>query len=323
MARTDSILLALLVAGAVAAGGCGGDDDDDAGDDNDGGADAAPGGADAAPGGADAAPGGGLLADRPYGLFVPEGHDAAVPSPLILLLHGYGATGEIQLAYFGLEDAAQEQDMLVAYPDGTIDGLNNHFWNATDACCDLYGTGVDDVAYLTALLDDVAARYSVDPARVFVVGHSNGAFMSHRLACDRADRIAAIVSLAGATWADPAQCDPAEPVAILEVHGDADQTIVYEGGEIEGHVYPSAAETMATWAGLNGCGGELEATDTRMDLESSLDDDETRVDRVADCPGAASDVELWTIGGGGHIPAFVQPTWRDSIVDFLLAHPKE
>ncbi len=178
------------------------------------------------------------------------------------------------------------------------------------------------MAYLTAVMDDVAARYNVDPARVFMVGHSNGGFMSHRMACDRADRVAAIVSLAGATWADPAQCQPSEPVAILQVHGDADATIIYTGGKITGNAYPAAADTVASWAALNGCKGKLEPSDTRLDIEQAIADDETRVDRFAGCPSSSAEVELWTIETGSHVPSLIQPTWPETIVEFLLAHPK-
>jgi polyhydroxybutyrate depolymerase len=175
------------------------------------------------------------LADRPYQLMVPEGETDA-PAPLIVLLHGYGASGAIQAAYFGILDVAAEQGILVAYPDGLKDGMNRRFWNATDACCNFTGGEQDDVAYLTALIDDVAANHPVDPARVYLVGHSNGGFMAHRMACERSSRIAAIVSLAGVTWDEPAACDPSAPVAVLQVHGDADTTIRYEGGVLAGHV---------------------------------------------------------------------------------------
>jgi len=307
---------ALLVGILVAGGACG---DDDGGDDDDGLLPDAGEEPDAAP---DAA-GGGVFDERPYQVLVPDSYDAETPTPLVVLLHGYSATGLVQLAYFGLEDVAQEQGLLVAYPDGTVDGMGNQFWNATDACCDFSASGIDDVAYLTAVMDDVAARYNVDPARVYMVGHSNGGFMSHRMACDRADRVAAIVSLAGATWADQAQCQPSEPVAILQVHGDDDATILYAGGEITGNAYPAATDTVASWAELNGCKGKIEATETRLDLDAQVDDDETRVDRFADCPSTSAEVELWTIETGSHVPSLIRPTWPETIVGFLLAHPKK
>src|SRR5439155_20820686 len=114
-------------------------------------------------------------------------------------------------------------------PDGTVDGNNNHFWNATDGCCDFGKTGVDDSSYLAGLIDEIASKYKVDPKRVYFMGHSNGGFMSYRMACDHADRVAAIVSLAGATFADDSKCKPTAPVAVVEVHGNADPTVPYDG----------------------------------------------------------------------------------------------
>ena len=311
--RTGTLFFAMMLIG----GACGDDDGDDDGLLPDAGEEV-----DASVDEEDAAAEGGPFDERPYQLLVPESYDEDTPAPLIVLLHGYTATGAVQLAYFGLADVAEEQGILVAYPDGTVDGGGSQFWNATDACCNFSDSDVDDVAYLTAIMDDVAARYSVDPARVYMVGHSNGGFMSHRMACDRADRVAAIVSLAGATWADPEQCQPSEPVAILQVHGNSDATILYGGGEITGNAYPAAADTVATWGALNGCTGELEASKTRLDLDGSIADDETRVDRTAGCPSASAEVELWTIELGSHVPSLSLPTWPETFVEFLLAHPK-
>ena len=125
---------------------------------------------------------GGILSQRPYNFSVPAGYSASVPTPLVILLHGYGASGLLQDAYFGLRALQSTHTFLYAYPDGTVDATGNRFWNATDACCNFYNLPVDDVAYVTAIIDDVSARYNVDPHQVFLVGHSNGAFMAHRLA---------------------------------------------------------------------------------------------------------------------------------------------
>jgi polyhydroxybutyrate depolymerase len=314
-------LVPALLALAPMIAGCGGDDGDSSGDSDDS-SDA--GDQDAGPdsGLADPAPdAGGLVGERPYELLVPESYDEAVAAPLIVLLHGFGATGQVQLAYFDLAVVAEEQGLLVAYPDGTESNVGR-FWTATDACCAPAGEEVDDVAYLTAVLDDVAARYNVDPARVFLVGHSNGGFMSHRMACDRADRVAAIVSLAGATWADPAECKPSGPVAILQVHGSADETILYGGGDLFGVAYPSAADTVATWADLNGCTGALETASPRLDLDDAVPGAETLVERHAGCPAVGAEVELWTLEESGHIPGLNNPAWPQAFVEFLLAHPK-
>src|SRR5258708_3667566 len=140
-----------------------------------------------------------LVAARPYTLHVPTGYDASKRTPLVVLFHGFGHySGAIEDAYMAITIASDAHGFLYAYGDGTLDKDGNRFWNGTDACCDLYGTNVDDVAYFNAIVDDVNSKYDVDPRQIFVVGHSNGAFMAHRLSCAPGSRVAAIVRLAGA-----------------------------------------------------------------------------------------------------------------------------
>ncbi len=98
--------------------------------------------------------------------------------------------------------AAPQGGFVYATPDGTIDGDGNRFWNATDACCNFDRRTVDDVAYLSSVIADIQGQLAIDPKRIAVVGHSNGGFMSYRMACERSDLVGAVVSLAGATFAD-------------------------------------------------------------------------------------------------------------------------
>lgn len=300
---------------------CGGDDDDQAappaaGDD----ASTAPGddGGDPAEASTDAPPS--IFTERPYAVTTPSKYDAKVPTPLVVLLHGYSGNAAVQDAYFKLSALAQTKTFLVALPEGTKDAIDNQFWNASDACCDFTQTGVDDVAYLKAVIADMKSRFNVDAKRVYVVGHSNGGFMAHRLACELSAEIAGIVSLAGAVYADPAKCTASEPVAVLQVHGDADETVSYAGGSLVAGAppYPSAKTTVATWAAKNGCDDALTATGDTLDLDTSVAGAETVVERHACTSGAA---ELWTIAGGKHIPTF-GAAWAERFYAFLEAHPK-
>jgi len=253
---------------------------------------------------------------RPYGSLAPTSYRAGTPTPLVLLLHGYGANGRGQAEYFGLLPDAEEHGYLLAYPDGTVDSRGNRFWNATDACCNIYGSSVDDVAYLRAVIDDMAARYTVDPRRVFVIGHSNGGFMAHRLACDIGGRLAAVISLAGAVWRNPSRCPSSAPVNVLQVHGDVDQTVPYAGT----FAFLSAPETVATWAARNGCSGGFSPRDPARDLDTGVTGAETREEGFAGCPpGGAAD--LWTIEAGGHVPAFGS-SWADETWAYFRDHPK-
>lgn len=259
-------------------------------------------------------------ADRPYDVFVPSGYDPATPTPLVLLLHGYTGSGESQESYFQFEPLAESRGFLYVHPDGTADGSGAQFWNATDACCAFGTNPPDDAAYLMAIIDQVSAEYSVDPKAIFLAGHSNGGFMSYRMACEHADTIAGIASLAGATFADPADCNPSEPISVLQVHGTNDETISYAGGAIIGTAYPSAQETVAFWATHNGCDGAPMITPDVLDLDGSIEGSESDTQVFGGCEQGAQ-VELWTIDDGRHVPP-VTEAFSAGVVDFLLAHPK-
>src|SRR5262245_12999814 len=77
-----------------------------------------------------------LLAARPYTLAVPAAYDASKPTPLVLMLHGYGASGQLEEIYMGLTPTSTAHDFLYVYADGTKDKSGSLYWNATDACCD-------------------------------------------------------------------------------------------------------------------------------------------------------------------------------------------
>src|SRR3954452_9338116 len=191
--------------------------------------------------------------DRPVTVQVPPGYDPAKPAPLLLVLHGSGSSGREEDAYLHLGKEAARRGYLYAYPDGTRDSHGREFWNATDACCVLDRSDVDDATYLSSVIREIEASFAVDPNRIDLIGHSNGAFMSYAMACTHADHIAAIASLAGATYMHPADCAPTAPVAVVEIHGTADRTVAYGGGTLGAGpgrrkvAYPGADASVADW----------------------------------------------------------------------------
>lgn len=254
----------------------------------------------------------------PVTVHVPPSYDPGSPAGVVMLLHGYTSTGPETEAILQLLPQTDQLGFIYLFPTGTSDFTGENFWNATDACCDLFGSGVDDSTYLRALLDEVATELTVDSARVFVVGHSNGGFMAHRLACDHAESVRGIVSLAGATWADPADCQPVDLVHVLQIHGTADETIDYAGGQIPLQApYPGAVETVETWATLNGCSLTPDTSLPDIDLEGALPGAETTITRYADGCVEAGWSELWTIDGGSHVPVLSQD-FHTLVLDFLF-----
>ncbi|MBX3248352.1 MAG: alpha/beta fold hydrolase [Myxococcales bacterium] len=249
--------------------------------------------------------------DRPAQVVLPREYDGA-PAPLIVLLHGFGASGSAQDLYLGLSRTARTRGVITVVPDGTLNTMGQRFWNATDACCLFGDTPVDDVAYITGLVEEAKEVYAIDEDRVYLFGHSNGGFMSYRLACDAPEPFAALVSLAGATFIEEERCTPSQALSVLQVHGTADTTILYEGGRIGGAPYPSVAATMARAAAIAGCQDTPEVRD-RFDFNPMNEAEESVY------PGCdeGRDVRLWTIEEGSHIPGWGAGT-MDRLLDWLL-----
>jgi polyhydroxybutyrate depolymerase len=275
----------------------------------------------------DAGPIGG---DRPVNMFVPVSYQPGTPVPLVMMLHGYSATAVLEELYLDITAQAVKRGFIYAYPDGTKDATGLEFWNATDACCNLYGSTVDDSAYLSAVITEIQAQYSIDPKQIYLVGHSNGAFMSYRMACDHADQIAAFVSLAGAMWEDTTKCTPSQPVSMLEIHGTADTVIPYIGGVIDSytadgglvpHTFPGVTTSVADWVTFDGCGTTPDTTSPPLDLDSVLLGDETTVTKYAGGCKPGGHAELWTIVGGAHVPNLSQAFTPD-VIQFLYDHPR-
>ncbi len=258
---------------------------------------------------------------RTFTVVVPKSYNPTTPAPLIVALHGYTSSGQQAQEFFGLQAQAEKRGFITAYPDGTKDANGQPFWNATDSCCNFALLPIDDSAYLISVINDVSKAYAIDPKRVFFIGHSNGGFMSYRMACEHADRIAAIVSVAGETFADPSACTPSKPVSVLQVQGSTDEAIAYAGGKIFRNPYPGAETTVKTWAKYNRCDATSRpGAEGNLDLVASLPGRETGTQAFAGCLAKVG-VGLWTIKNGKHSPTFT-PTFAKAVVDFFLAHPK-
>ena len=257
-----------------------------------------------------------LLAWRPYRVVEPSSYDGGTPLPLVLALHGYGNSSTGLDAEFGLKRLAERRDFLLVMPNALADSRGNRAWHPENETAFPF-----DREYLRALLLDAKARYAVDPSRVFVFGYSQGGHMAHRLACDSADVVTALVSLAGQAPKARSGCVPVQKVSALQVHGTEDQAIGYSGDATEpiDPRVPSAHETIAVWGRVDECGA-LTASTRTLDLSFEVDGDETTVEVYADCPPGIG-VELWTMNGVQHSPS-PQPNFMNVLYGFLAQHPR-
>lgn len=222
---------------------------------------------------------------RSYRVFAPPSLDRSHSAPLVLVLGGFGNTAESMVTATEFDRQAIDGGFVVAYPDGL-----DQTWNAGYCCGKSASDGVDDEAFLLALIDQATTEYNADPAKVYVVGVSNGGMMAYRMGCDLAPRIAGVGSVAGAMVLD--DCHPSRPVPVVEVHGTADPLVPYGGGTTAGGATqpsPSTHDLMARWTDLDGCSAEP-AVQTQGPVTTST---------WTGCAGGSA-VKLIAIDGGGH-----------------------
>jgi polyhydroxybutyrate depolymerase len=263
--------------------------------------------------------------DRPVKVRAPAGADPRVARPLVVVLHAMGATGYLQSIYFRLDKLVDEKNFLLLAPDGMRNASGTRFWAAADGCCTSGGKVVDDVAYVTGLVEEVAKVWNVDRKRVFVAGHSNGGAMEYRLACEPNQPFAAAFMLAPAFFAEHITCAPTQPLAIRHVHGSDDGTVKYAGGALSllGPTlnYLPAPAAVAAFAKLNGCGDMPDTSVPPLDLDLDAPGAETTVLRYAGC-NAGVTTELLTMAGGRHFPGNLSTDIGRSIWSWFEAHPR-
>ncbi len=233
--------------------------------------------------------------------FVPESARADNHRPLLLFLHGLGGSGRDAFDVLQLAELGRRHQTFVLAPDGNIDSEKRLFWNAHPACCNFDRQRVDHVSYLDQVVTAFTRNYPVDPARLFAIGFSNGGFMAHRLACEWGDRLAGVASVAGGGPEGDVTCQATKAARVIEVHGDADVTVRYEGGtpfDRPGPRYGSARSTFDNWAKRLQCGG-TPIRHAPIDLVPSIAGAET--DRLCfeNCPGGSTC--LWTVHRGSHM----------------------
>lgn len=222
---------------------------------------------------------------RSYVLHVPPGP----PSGLVINLHGAGMNGGQQAALTGYDAVADQFGFVVAYPDG-IDTT----WADGRGASLPDRQGVDDVGFLSALIEQLSRTYQIPPGRVFVTGMSAGAFMANRLVCERADLVSAMAPVAG-TMGAALPCAPSRPVSVMAVHGTADPVVPFNGGTMMGRGgasdIVSAPALAERWREINRCPGPL--------VNDPAATGEIQESSATGCAGG-TEVLLVSINGGGH-----------------------
>jgi len=222
--------------------------------------------------------------DREYAVHVPPSYDPAVPTPLLYCLHAFSMNAlSFCDGMAGWLDKADKEGFIVVMPNGYMNSYNIGP-GCGAALIAAYADGIDDVAFIRKLYDEVGTHLNIDLGRVYSTGFSNGAALSWRLACEASDIFTAFASGAGNVCLD--SCEPAHPVSMLDIHGTGDILSPPE-------THPPSIEALTA---VNGCATESEPASMPMSSGAS-----TCV-TWAGCPTGCSDVEVTecTVQGGSH-----------------------
>lgn len=257
-------------------------------------------------------------------VYLPPDYNPDDPTPLLIFLHGWAPISPVWYdVLVPIQDDANAHGYLFAKPVGSQDIFGDYFWNATDACCDMFGADPPHVSYLLALVQSIQAHYNVDPQRIHLLGQSNGGFMCHRMACEAPETFASVVSLSGALWNDQSMCQPSEPIHVLNIHGTLDPIIFWLGGYLPPNLtpYPGVETTAAFWAAHNGCStNPTNLGNFDFDLAVAFSETTRWVYEPCDDPAAGS-TELWQTTLGSHFP-IITAEGTAAIFDYLDTHTK-
>ena len=269
--------------------------------------------------------------ERSYSLHLPPGSASRPRVALVVVLHGGGGNAETAARQTRFSAEADRAGFIVAYPNGTAAagarGTARHLtWNAGGCCAYAMAHGIDDVAFIRAMVAAIAAEHGIDPRRVYATGMSNGAMMAYRLACEASDVFAAVGIVSGVVVSAP--CAPAQPVAVIHIHGSADENVPLAGGvgrkSLTRTVYPPVAQSIALWVRADGCSAQSAEAQPAPGISEAL---------YQGCR-AGTAVSFYQIAGGGHswpggerMAFFLDPpspamSATPVIWEFFAAHPR-
>ncbi|QTN29434.1 prolyl oligopeptidase family serine peptidase [Rhodoferax sp. AJA081-3] len=236
---------------------------------------------------------------RHYRVHVPRNYQTGKPTPLLMAFHGGGGNMDYQASdeNYGLISKSESAGFIAVFPNGYSKLPSGKFatWNAGNCCADARDHNVDDVGFVRQILSDLHGRLSIDRKRIYATGMSNGGMMAYRLACEMPDTFAAIAAVAGTD--NTAQCAPKRPIAVLHIHAQNDDRVLYNGGAGRkfGDVskvtdFTSVPATVSRWVAHNSCSPTPQRT---------LSTAGAYCDRYAPCQGGTS-VQLCVTDSGGH-----------------------
>ena len=162
---------------------------------------------------------------RDYTLYVPASYSSATAVPLVFNFHGLTGTSTIAMWHADFRLIADTANFIIVHPQGLLNSSGETHWNVGQT-----GTSINDIDFVSVLLDSLSLDYNISQDRIYSTGMSNGGYMSYRLACELSDKIAAIAPVAGSYISYMLNsCNPIHPTPVLHIHGVADTMSIYYG----------------------------------------------------------------------------------------------
>ena len=220
---------------------------------------------------------------REYSEYKPIEIDSSKPLALVVVLHGgFGSNSQAEKSY-KWDELADRQGFIVVYPNGTA-----RTWNAGTCCGAAAKNNVNDIEFLTSVINDLSRNEKIDQKKVYLTGISNGGALAYRYACEGKFPIAAIASVSGGL---SSACKTPHALSVMEIHGLDDQHIPIEGG------YGSKGFAKVDWLPLNETLGKFKAVNNCQANTSTINGGVEI--NVSPC-SFGKEVVLITIKGAGH-----------------------
>jgi polyhydroxybutyrate depolymerase len=230
--------------------------------------------------------------NRSYLLHVPAAYTGKTPVPVVFDFHGLGGNGVQQRNLSGWAAVADREGFIMVYPNGS-----SNAWNVGRCCPPAADQGVDDVAFVRAVIAQLQREACIDAKRIYASGCSNGGGMSYKLACDAADVIAGVAPVdfdcvvGENNVPSCGGCNPGRPISEIQFRATGDALVAYNGGPApipQGMDFPGAQQNFSDWGGINSCTGAAQAVPGRAACQT-----------FPSC-GDGVDTTLCTRQGGSH-----------------------
>ena len=230
---------------------------------------------------------------RTYYLYTPKSYHPNQPMPLVLVFHGDAGTGHSISDVTRFNNLADKKGFIVVYPDGM-----NQKWS-------LRGNSqgkVDDVLFVSALIDHLKQEINIDSHKVYATGFSRGGILTEALACKLSDKIAAFASVAGSLPVRlKPNCQPQTPVSMMIINGTNDHDVHYEGDDhTQRGALVSISDMVSFWRSHDQC-----ISSSVSPLLPGTKSSKVKAAQYSSCSGNSEVLQLAVVNGGHFWPGGV------------------